>query len=188
MKQVIHIVTPDEEVGRLLQIELSEAGFDVNVHASLIASAPHERRFIDIDAWNTASVRENDIVFTRHAETEGMPYPVVLSLPFPMGAAAALMTRPQDEDDRLRLTPNGALRRGQPIHLTATEHALLSALMEAQGQTVSRSVLAHRMQADTDGAVNVYIHYLRKKLETNGERIILSTRGGGYRIDARFCR
>ena len=36
------------------------------------------------------------------------------------------------------------------------------------------------------GVVNVYVHYLREKLEKNGERIIISTRNLGYKINERM--
>ena len=34
--------------------------------------------------------------------------------------------------------------------------------------------------------INVYIHYLREKLELCGEKIIIASREAGYRIDKRF--
>ena len=40
-------------------------------------------------------------------------------------------------------------------------------------------------EADS-GVINVYIHYLREKLELDGEKIILSSRKLGYAIDERF--
>ena len=36
------------------------------------------------------------------------------------------------------------------------------------------------------GVLNVYIHYLREKLETEGEKIIFSTRKMGYKIDKKY--
>ena len=34
--------------------------------------------------------------------------------------------------------------------------------------------------------MNVYIHYLREKLEADGEKIILSSRSHGYKIDEKY--
>ena len=34
--------------------------------------------------------------------------------------------------------------------------------------------------------MNVYVHYLREKLEYNGEKVIISSRKNGYKIDERF--
>ena len=40
-------------------------------------------------------------------------------------------------------------------------------------------------EADS-GVINVYIHYLREKLEVCGEKIILSSRKCGYKIDEKY--
>ena len=37
-----------------------------------------------------------------------------------------------------------------------------------------------------DGVLNVYVHYLREKLEKENERVILYSRKSGYRIDGRL--
>ena len=76
--------------------------------------------------------------------------------------------------------------RGERIRLTELEAALLSRLIEARGEFVSRERLLSDVWGEGDGGiVNVYIHYLREKIE-RGEKIILSSRKLGYRIDARY--
>lgn len=74
------------------------------------------------------------------------------------------------------------------IRLTEIESALLSLLIEAQGEYVSHEDAVERIWSGDagTGAVNVYIHYLREKLEGTGERIILAKRGRGYAIDKKF--
>ena len=43
------------------------------------------------------------------------------------------------------------------------------------------------MGAD-EGVLNVYVHYLREKLERGGEKIIISSRGLGYKIDEKYLQ
>ena len=76
-----------------------------------------------------------------------------------------------------------ALLDGQEIFFSRREFALLSALFEADG-FLSREQLIERIwdgKADAR-TVNVYIHYLREKLEAGGRRIICSDRTRGYAI------
>ena len=40
--------------------------------------------------------------------------------------------------------------------------------------------------AADEKTVNVYIHYLREKLESGGEKIIISSRNMGYKIDSKY--
>lgn len=77
--------------------------------------------------------------------------------------------------------------RGERIALTEVEKALLDALMDAGGEFVSRDELMKRVwHGEADGGVlNVYVHYLRTKIE-RGEKIIVSSRSQGYKIDEKF--
>lgn len=77
---------------------------------------------------------------------------------------------------------------GEKIRLTESEHKLLSLIAEGNGELVSREELTLGVFGErADGGIlNVYIHYLREKLEGKGERIILASRRGGYRIDKKY--
>ena len=77
---------------------------------------------------------------------------------------------------------------GRKIHLTEVEHKLLLAMHRGGGEYVSRDVLKASVWGEgTEGGVlSVYVHYLREKLEAGGERVIFSSRGGGYKIHERF--
>lgn len=78
------------------------------------------------------------------------------------------------------------VRRGQrTIHLTAREYALLLLLIEHRGQVLSREYILARVWHDQRGAasnvIEVYVRYLRQKLEEGGERRLIHTvRGRGY--------
>ncbi len=77
---------------------------------------------------------------------------------------------------------------GERIRLTDVEGKLLAAILDGGGEYVTRETLTERVWhgAATAGVLNVYIHYLREKLETRGEKIIISSRKCGYKIDARY--
>jgi len=78
-------------------------------------------------------------------------------------------------------------RNGVSIELTPKEFALLEYLMLNAGHEVSRSAIIHhvwKLSADTmTNVVDVYINYLRKKIDVDSpERLIHTVRGTGYRI------
>jgi DNA-binding response OmpR family regulator len=86
-------------------------------------------------------------------------------------------------------------RNGNSIELTPKEFALLEYLMLNAGRDVSRSSIIHhvwKLSSDTmTNVVDVYINYLRKKIEADAsERLIHTVRGAGYRIgpDSRSAR
>lgn len=66
--------------------------------------------------------------------------------------------------------------------LTPTEVKLLALLEEGKGEPVSRERLMEALWGNTqaDGLLNLYIHYLREKIEQDGKRRIFSVRGKGY--------
>ena len=88
---------------------------------------------------------------------------------------------------KLTLGERCAYLRGEKIPLTEVELALLRVLYDAKGEYVSREELLSRVWAEgTDnGVVNVYVYYLRQKLE-RGEKIINTSRKLGYKIDANY--
>lgn len=91
------------------------------------------------------------------------------------------MARPfLHEEMKARITE--LLSGDAPPLLTPTEKRLFDALIAAAPNPVSREALALAAfgNADSDGMLNLYIHYLRKKIETDGKRRIFSSRGKGY--------
>lgn len=78
-------------------------------------------------------------------------------------------------------------RAGRVVPLTRREHALLEYLMLRQGQAVSRTDIWEHVYEDQEGGssntVDVYIGYLRKKLNAGGgPEMIHSVRGYGYML------
>ena len=66
--------------------------------------------------------------------------------------------------------------------LSPTEERLYRILRDASPDFVSREELVRAVFGDEedDGRLNLYIHYLRKKIETDGKRRIFAHRGKGY--------
>ena len=76
-------------------------------------------------------------------------------------------------------------RAGQKIHLSAKEYAILQYLMQHQGAVVSRAQLEdHAWNYDYAGGsnvVDVYITYLRRKIDNGFDKKLLHTvRGAGW--------
>ena len=88
----------------------------------------------------------------------------------------------------LRLGDRCAILRGREIRLTDVEYNTLSVLVSAGGDYVSRDEIVREVWGEgVDGGVlNVYVHYLREKLEREGEKIIISSRNLGYKIEEKY--
>lgn len=78
---------------------------------------------------------------------------------------------------------------GHTAALTEVELRLFNELFDCPGYK-TREELAQSVWGGMHdvGVVNVYIHYLREKLEKNGTRVILSSRKLGYGIDEKYER
>ena len=81
-------------------------------------------------------------------------------------------------------------RDGERIDLTAKEFALLAALMQRPGQVFSRSVLLDTVWGVpgevSTSVVELYVSYLRRKLDLEGEPSRIRTvRGVGYTFEPR---
>jgi DNA-binding response OmpR family regulator len=78
-------------------------------------------------------------------------------------------------------------RAGHAIELSPKEFALLEFLMRHQGQAVTRSAIVEqvwKLNFDTmTNVVDVYINYLRRKIDSGYDRPLIRTiRGVGYQI------
>ena len=78
-------------------------------------------------------------------------------------------------------------RGGRPIELTKTEFDLLELLMLNSGIVLTREVIYERIWGydfgTSSNSLDVYIGYLRRKTETEGEtRLIHTVRGVGYAL------
>ena len=80
-------------------------------------------------------------------------------------------------------------RRGRRIELTPREYALLDVMMQNAGRPVSRATLLEEVWSTSSESptniVDVYMKYLRDKIDLPGEvRLIHTIRGFGYELRA----
>jgi len=120
-----------------------------------------------------------------------------LTKPFAFGEllarARALLRRKQDKkttklkiaDLELDQLTHRVARAGKTIELTSTEYALLEYLMLNANEVVTRTMISEHVWNDDfdsfSNVINVYINYLRKKIDSGFEKkLIHSIRGTGY--------
>ena len=174
-----------EDLTRTVELELSALCERVLTIDDPEAIPPCELLVIDLDyaraPQHTEAARR--IGYTRRERTVGFP---ILVRPFRMAALRALLC---EADTEAPLRPSGDFRTvtvgSEAIALSDREALLFRLLYEAGGGVVSRRQLAEAVFPHADApedSVNVYIHYLRKKLERNKKRLIRAHRGGGYSL------
>jgi len=93
----------------------------------------------------------------------------------------------QISDLVLDLIKHKVTRAGEEVPLTAKEYALLEYLMRNAGSVVTRTMISeHVWDVDFDtftNVIDVYINYLRNKIDTGHKKKLIHTiRGRGYII------
>lgn len=88
-------------------------------------------------------------------------------------------------DLEINMSSKTVSRSGKPVNLTATEYRLLEYLMKNQNRVLSRiQILENVWDIDFNmgtNVVDVYINYVRKKIETpNAAKLIHTVFGMGY--------
>jgi DNA-binding response OmpR family regulator len=91
------------------------------------------------------------------------------------------------EDLEVNRVTHGVRRGGRAVELSPKEYALLEYLLRNAGHPISRSRIIEevwQMEADRlTNVVDVYINYLRHKIDAGSERPLIRTiRGVGYQI------
>ncbi len=103
------------------------------------------------------------------------------------GGGSPLPTTLRVADLSLDLLGRTVMRDGQEIDLTAKEFALLEFLIQHAGTVVTRTMITeHVWDLHFDSftnVVDVYINYLRRKIDNGRERKLIHTvRGRGYML------
>ena len=109
----------------------------------------------------------------------------------------ALLRRPSEQqsdtlsagDLTLDTITYSVKRGGKDIQLTSKEFALLEYLLRNQGRPISKEVIiSHVWDYDADilpNTVEVYVKYLRNKIDTPFDKPLIHTvRGFGYKLEA----
>lgn len=91
-------------------------------------------------------------------------------------------------DIELNVATHRVLKAGRPVELTQKEFALLELLLRNKGKACRRTRIIEKVwdiHFDHDTSViDVYVNFLRKKLDTPGQASFIQTlRGIGYRIN-----
>ena len=173
----IAVVTRDEFLYK--KIALSLAGHDTVMLGSNDDFSGFDRVFLDIDTCEAASVGK--VTMSRHSYCD-------LPIPFDIDAPARYLS--EKASGRLIPERREVTIGDLSIKLTELEFLLFSLIVEAGGEAVSREkILEEVWHGEADGGiVNVYIHYLREKLESGGERVIVASRGKGYSLSEKYAK
>ena len=178
------ILSGEADYAAMLALELEDRGMCVTICQTAEEAAKAEAAcfLVDADAFSFVPHRGRLVCYGRHLDDAADR----LHRPFLLTALCSAM---QGGGVMRGLSlPEGeqfALLDGERILLTAREYACLACLMQAKGKPVSRAQLLAAVwgAGETDeGAVTVYLHYLRKKLERHGKKIIYAVRGCGYAL------
>lgn len=179
MKRVLAV---SRDAFLLRKIELALLGIAEVISADCVTADAH----FDLCLWDVDTA--GDVPSGTEAVTMSRASECDLAVPFEFSSLLRTVEAGGEHAER-QLVCRGrfAYLRGREIKLTELEAALLSLLLSAGGEFVSREeILRSVWRDDADpGIINVYVHYLREKLE-DGEKIILSSRKSGYKIDGRY--
>ena len=173
----IAIVTRDEFLYKKIALALEDC--DTVMLGSAEVARGFDRVFHDIDTCEGAAA--NAVTMSRRHECD-------LPIPFGLNAPSRYLTATAEA--RLLPERREVVLGDRLIKLTELEFSLLALIVEAGGDAVSREKILDRVwHGDADGGiVNVYIHYLREKLEGEGERVIVASRGKGYSLSEKYAK
>lgn len=179
----IAVLTRDRFLGQKLCLELMESLSD----AVAVSADPEDARgafavFCDVDTVTPPA-------HPRLIRLSSVPEKGVLPLPLPFGAASDALRKIGSAARLVLDAPSHtAFLDGAAIRLSDLEFALLALLVSRGGETVSREEILATLwhEEATPSVLNVYIHYLREKLESGGAHVLVSSRGSGYAVDARL--
>jgi DNA-binding response OmpR family regulator len=169
----------------------------------LDAAFDGDRGLSALRRWRNAGIQTHILVLARHGgagdkvQSLDLGADDCLARPFDLKELLArlrALTRrgPQGPSSVLRIldleidrTNRSVRRAGQPVHLTRREYDLLDFLVSHRGRVVTRTMIRDHLydgyEEDASNVVDVYIRYLRKKIDNGtGVQLILTRWGEGY--------
>lgn len=185
VKGVWLIVSKDAFFIKKMRLICERHGIEAVCEEDLSSDTPILGCMHDLDTERTAPIPQKTTVlrFSRRSDTDAYPIPTPIDLVerLILGDSCGI-----DLDPKERTVSIGSRK----VALTEMEYALLERLLIAEGETVTQEELLQDVWHGEAGAgaVTVYIHYLRQKLETGGERILRIKRGQGYYIDEKYAK
>lgn len=158
---------------------LSLPGFEVIAGKIEADALGCDAVFVDLD---TAQIRiDGAVTMSRDKACD-------LAIPFPIDAPLQFANGPVTPSCTLIREKRSVILLGEEIRLTELEFDLFELIVGAGDGFVSREkILESVWGSDVDGGIiNVYVHYLREKLERGGEKIIVASRGRGYTLSEKY--
>ena len=173
MKKTVGVITNDPYLFRKIQLTLSDVADVTRTEGGIFDKLIVDRDYSDAHA---------DITVGRHGGAD-------IAIPFGYGE---LLRAVCSDAEQALLYPDAdrcVVLRGKRIRLTELEYSLFTYLFNAR-RFVGKDELLEKIWGggSNEGIINVYVHYLREKLEASGERVIICSRKQGYRIDEKYLR
>ena len=173
----ISVLTNDRYLYRHIELELDAPviSYADGVCADIL--------ILDCDTADEPSFKGKIVRLSREEKAD------TVRLPLPLGRLRELCSEKDENAKRLLTVPNErcAILDGKRIKLTSHEYSLLSLLISKGGDYACREEIAKNVFGGaSDGLINLYVHYLREKLEDGSEKIIISSRSQGYRINRKY--
>ena len=189
MRYVACVASKDTAFAQFIRLTLLTRVRSVTVIDNWEQTPIADLYVIDLDTLPLPEHLEGKLLCCSFTKPKPADFPYLWAdRPFrPARLLALLDLAYEGEDQHLTLCEDrlSATLEGREVELSPREFALLSLLHEAKGAYVSREDILTRVWGEgTHDAslVNVYIHYLRQKLEPTGKRYIHSARNGGYAL------
>lgn len=182
MAKTAVLISTDRYLWQTLRLALPQ----YEISLSDAPDAEGDLRFFDLR--RRGAYRAGDVLLVPRGERAEAGYDT-LSLPVSLSEIARLFSEEERRDGVLVPIPEekSVRFRGRTVRLTEVEYALFDALYRVRG-FCDRQALAREVWGDAGNLtlLNVYLHYLRAKLETEGEKVFVSSRKNGIRIDEKY--
>lgn len=184
MKYDVCILSQDEMYAQWLLLLLSERFTRVTVSESALTAPTSAIYIVDLDSASLPK-KEHSITICFSSYSDRLLQHGGLLRPFsPEELYSAIDGADvKGEDGALQEGDRVIIFGSRHIRLTEREYSLYSLLAEAKGKSVDRTTLCQKIWGceDTE-SLNIYIYYLRRKLEQNGIKAIKAHRGKGYSL------
>lgn len=177
MKKKIGVVTRNAELARKIELLLGEEEVTIVDNGSL---GELDRVFYDVDTCGDTT----GYYVRMSVNLESGDNTLHLPFRFSEFRRALEANTPKNAYLGIDRVNSSAILGSEKIKLTDVEMRLYERLYDADEYVSREELLEHVWHGSTDaGVLNVYVHYLREKLEKKGEKIILSSRKLGYKIN-----
>ena len=170
-------MTRSPELARKIQLMLPE--YEVT-SLERFTEGNYERVFYDVDTCGESM--GDFIIMSKNSES----CDTSLHLPFRFSEFYTALSANPKKNAHLGIdrVNSSAILSGERIKLTEVEMRLYERLFDSSDYVSREELLEYVWHGQSEaGVLNVYIHYLREKLERRGEKIILSSRKLGYKLN-----